>query len=189
MSKVAHLKLVKPEEVESVEERQESPPLSDFDAFFHHWSSYVAGIGHNILGDPAQVDDLVQEVFIKVLENRNKIRDPQAIKGWLTTVAVRRCYRHLRKRKVFVFLGVSSPPSYAEAISNGAPQEHRAVLERVLESLESVSADERIAWSLRYLQGEKLGDIAEACDCSLATVKRRIARVQAHIEQEFGDEP
>jgi RNA polymerase sigma-70 factor (ECF subfamily) len=189
MAKVAHLKLVQPEDDESTDERTEAPGLDDFDAFFKHWSPYVAGIGHNILGDPALVDDLVQEVFIKVLENRNKIRDPNAIKSWLTTTAVRRCYRRLRKRKVFVFLGISTPPAYEEAVSNGAPQEHRAMLERVLKSLDDVSAEDRIAWSLRYLQGEKLNDVAQACDCSLATAKRRIARAQEHLEREFGNEP
>lgn len=163
--------------------------IDDFDAFFAHWSPYVAGIGVNILGDPSTVDDLVQDVFIKVLENRKKIRDPSAIKSWLTTVAVRLCYRKLKKRKVMVFLGIEAPPRVEEVVADTAPQEHRLLLTRVLKSLEDVQTVDRVAWSLRYLQGESLKDVAEYCDCSLATVKRRISRAQAHLEQEFGDGP
>ena len=182
------LTLIRSDEVSAEEPEDVDVSIDDFDAFFAHWSPYVAGIGVNILGDPSAVDDLVQDVFIKVLENRDKIRDPSAIKSWLTTVAVRLCYRKLKKRKVLVFLGIEAPPRFEKAVSEAAPQEHRVLLTRVLKSLENVQTVDRVAWSVRYLQGESLKDTATYCACSLATVKRRIARAQAHLEEEFGDE-
>ena len=41
-------------------------------------------------------------------------------------------------------------------------------------ALDTVPADARIAWVLRYLEQEPLEDVARICGCSLATVKRRI---------------
>ena len=38
--------------------------------------------------------------------------------------------------------------------------------------------DERIAFSLRRLDGMELKEIAHACGCSLATIKRRLARAE-----------
>jgi RNA polymerase sigma-70 factor (ECF subfamily) len=49
-----------------------------------------------------------------------------------------------------------------------------------------VPTEQRIAWALRHVEGEALEDVARACACSLATVKRRIAAVeeqlQAHVQ-------
>jgi RNA polymerase sigma-70 factor (ECF subfamily) len=44
----------------------------------------------------------------------------------------------------------------------------------------------RIAWTLRYVEREKLEEVARLCGCSLATAKRRIAATQAAIEEVFG---
>ena len=40
-------------------------------------------------------------------------------------------------------------------------------------------ADQRIAFSLRYIEGMSLHEVAEAAGCSLATIKRRLTRAQA----------
>ena len=45
--------------------------------------------------------------------------------------------------------------------------------------------DQRLAWSLRYLEGEPLDVIAAACRCSLATVKRRVSAAKKVIDEVF----
>ena len=42
-------------------------------------------------------------------------------------------------------------------------------------------SDQRIAWSLRYVEGYALGEVASACGCSLATAKRKIAAAQHKV--------
>ena len=48
-----------------------------------------------------------------------------------------------------------------------------------------MQADDRIAWTLRYVEGHDLKATAALCDCSFATVKRRIRRAQRYIESHF----
>jgi len=45
----------------------------------------------------------------------------------------------------------------------------------------------RIAWTLRNLDGMPLADVADACGCSLATAKRRIAAAHELIEEAWRD--
>ena len=59
---------------------------------------------------------------------------------------------------------------------------------RVYQILDRIAVDDRIAWALRYVEGQKLEQVAGLVDCSLATAKRRIARAQAAIEEAFRDE-
>ena len=56
--------------------------------------------------------------------------------------------------------------------------ERRALLARVYQVLDKIAVEQRLAWTLRYVEGEKLERVAEQCGCSLATAKRRIASAQ-----------
>jgi len=60
-------------------------------------------------------------------------------------------------------------------------------IKRLYEVLESLPTPERLAWSLRYLEGEPLDVVAAACGCSLATAKRRVSAAKKVIDEVFGD--
>ncbi len=62
------------------------------------------------------------------------------------------------------------------------------LLKRVYAILEELSVNERLAWTLRYVEREQLDDVARLCGCSLATAKRRIAAAQAAIDAIMSDE-
>ncbi len=57
-----------------------------------------------------------------------------------------------------------------------APADPRArlALARVRRALDKLSADERIAFTLRYFEQLELKEVADAMDVSLSTVKRRL---------------
>jgi RNA polymerase sigma-70 factor (ECF subfamily) len=57
----------------------------------------------------------------------------------------------------------------------------------VYQLLEALPIEQRLAWSLRYVEGEKLEAVAEQCGCSLATAKRRISAAHARMQAEFDD--
>lgn len=67
--------------------------------------------------------------------------------------------------------------------SSEASPEERLLLARVYAALDRISVDERLAWSLRHLEGERLDEVAALCGCSLATVKRRIASAQQTLKE------
>ena len=84
----------------------------------------------------------------------------------------------------------TSPGGGGPALELPDPQispEKRALLARVYEILDSMGVERRLAWTLRYVEGEKLEVVAERCGCSLATVKRRIASAQALLLAEMED--
>jgi RNA polymerase sigma-70 factor (ECF subfamily) len=177
-----HLKLVTPED-ESQE--REDPWEDGFDGIFRRYSPYVAAIGIKLLGRDDEVDDLVQDVFLEAYRGLHKLREPAAIKGWLATVAVRTAKRKLRKRRAKRFVGLDQQGSYIQLADSAASPEQRAVLVAVFRFLDTIPVEERLAWTLRHVQGEKLPDVATLCGCSLATVKRRISAAQTKIDGAF----
>ena len=153
-----------------------SAPL-DFDSLFERYAGYVARVAARMLGrDDADVDGVVQEVFFTTLPRLDRIHSEEAARPWLMVVTVRTVHRVLRRRKWRrLFLGESSA---AEIPATGVTPEQSALLARIYRTLDEIESKNRIAWILRYVEGERLEDVADACRCSLATAKRRIATAQ-----------
>jgi RNA polymerase sigma-70 factor (ECF subfamily) len=188
---ISLVRLVAP--VEPVSQRiTPEPPeiplaLLDLDTLFRRYSSYVAAVAHRLLGRDEEVDDTIQEVFLVAVRSLKSVRDPGAIRGWLARITVRTARQRLRKRRMRAFLGLDTPVAYENVSDTGANGEDRALLARVYRVLDALPANQRIAWSLRYVEGEPLENVATLSGCSLATAKRRIAAAARVIEETFAD--
>jgi RNA polymerase sigma-70 factor (ECF subfamily) len=141
-----------------------------------------------LVGRDAEVDDIVQEVFLQAMRGFSQIRDPQALKAWLATVTVRIARRRLQFRKFKAWVGMDDDPGYDCVASSAASPEQRALLSRVYSVLDQIPIDQRLAWTLRTVEGEQVETVASMCGCSLATAKRRIAAAQDRIERDLCDE-
>src|SRR5258708_2484860 len=75
-------------------------PALDLEAAFRRYSRYVAAVALRLLGRDDEVDDVVQEVFLAALRGMRRLREPEAVRGWLATVTVRIAGRRLRRRRL-----------------------------------------------------------------------------------------
>jgi RNA polymerase sigma-70 factor (ECF subfamily) len=150
------------------------------------YSRYVATIGFRILGRRSDLDDLLQDVFLEAHRNLHTLKNWDALRPWLATVTVRVARHMLRVRQLArIFLPMGSMPAFDPIDPNTSTDElllHR----RVYAALDRLPANQRIAWTLQVMQGESLHDIAAACGCSVAAVKRRVAKAQAVVNRELG---
>jgi RNA polymerase sigma-70 factor (ECF subfamily) len=162
------------------------PPTLE-QAFRLH-SSYVAAVATRLLGRDGEVADLVQDVFLTALRDLPRLRDPASLRSWLASMTAHKAQGRFRRRRLRAFLGLDEVYHYEELVDDGASPEQRALLARVYQVLDSVPAADRIAWTLRHVEGQKLEEVALTCGCSLATAKRRIDRAQKRIERAFSDE-
>jgi RNA polymerase sigma-70 factor (ECF subfamily) len=148
----------------------------DFGRVFREYAPYVAAIAMRLLGRDDEVDDLVQEVFLEALRGLGRLREKDALKGWLATVTVRTARRRLRLRRIRGMFHVGDAPAFYDAVADDAASpEQRTLLRELYRALDRVPVDERIAWTLRHVHGEELEAVATLCGCSLATVKRGVA--------------
>ncbi len=149
---------------------------------------YVRAIWNMVLRmlrSTADAEDVVQDTFATAFRELSRLRDTAALRGWLLRIAVRHVHRRLRRRRLRQLLGlerqeadeVSLESIAAEAVS----AEARAELMMIDRILARAPSEQRIAWALRHVEGESLEEVALACGCSLATVKRRIAAVDERL--------
>jgi RNA polymerase sigma-70 factor (ECF subfamily) len=146
---------------------------------FRRYAPYVASIGLRLLGSDGELDDLVQDVFIEAHRGLHQLRSGDAAKGWLARITVRRAVRRLRRRRLRAFFSLDSVTDDAALIDGAATPEERAHVASTYRLLEALPVAQRIAWTLRHVEGETLDEIAVLCGCSKATVQRRV-RAAAH---------
>jgi len=154
---------------------------------YRRYVPYVAAVVLRLGGRNTEVDDLVQDVFLEATRGIERLREPEAVKGWLATIAVRVCRRRLRVRRLRVLLGLDAGFDYSQLVDGAASPVDRLLLAGVYRVLDELPVEARMAFALHHLEGETLEVVARLCGCSLATAKRRVAVAHERIREVFGD--
>ncbi len=139
-----------------------------------------------LLANHGEAEEIVQDTFVTAFEQLGTLREPGAVRGWLGQIAVNLVRRRFRRGRLMRFLGLDRGADDAtlEALADpGISTDQRAELALVDRLLRGMKPALRLAWMLRRVDGLELGEVASLCDCSLATVKRRIAEADAIVDR------
>ena len=158
------------------------------DELFKRHSAYVARLAYRLMGRDADIDDIVQDVFVLLFRRIDTIRQVDAVPAWLATTTVRLTRRRMRVKRIALLLGFGDRIDMAEIEGASDSPEARAALHAVHAALQGVSVNARIAWVLRYLEEERLEDVARLCSCSKSTAKRWIATAQQVVKEALSDD-
>ncbi|HEU0035563.1 MAG TPA: sigma-70 family RNA polymerase sigma factor [Kofleriaceae bacterium] len=140
-----------------------------FEALYRRYAPLVASAARRMLRDASDVDDVVQETFLIAFERLRSLTDPAALRGWIYRIAINRAHRRFRRHR----LAQQGDPYAIVPVAELSPDLH-AELCLIARALD-MPLELRRAWVLRHVMGAALDDVAAACNCSLATVKRRLA--------------
>lgn len=147
------------------------------------YRGYVAAVVMRLLGRDDDVDDVVQDTFVRALDGLPRLEDKTRLKAYLASIAVRLTMRRLGRRRLLQRFGLSERWHPTLLSTPGASGEQKAMLADVYRVLDGCAPEAGVAWTLRYLEGERLEDVAALMGLSLATVKRRIAAVDAQVQE------
>jgi len=142
-----------------------------------------------LLANRGEAEETVQDTFVTAFEQLGTLREPGAVRGWLGQIAVNLVRRRFRRGRLMRFLGLDRGADDAtlEALADpGISTDQRAELALVDRLLRGMKPALRLAWMLRRVDGLELGEVASLCDCSLATIKRRIAEADAIVDRHVG---
>jgi RNA polymerase sigma-70 factor (ECF subfamily) len=146
---------------------------------FKRYGRDVERVLFRVLGPDVELADLLHDVFVAALTSIDQVRDPNALRGWLTGIAVRKARKCIVKRRRWRIIQFFAPTDMPEAEARVTPTEVSEALRCTYEVLNKLPADERMAFALRHVDGMELTAVAAACGVSLATIKRRLTRAHA----------
>jgi RNA polymerase sigma-70 factor, ECF subfamily len=147
-------------------------------AFFDRHVAMVRRLLIRVMGPDPDLGDLLQEVFLRALEQIGKLEDPDRLRSWLASIAVFTARGEIRRRKRHAWLRTEAD---LPEVPIELDPESAQVLRLTYAALGKLDADERITFALRHIEGMELTEVAAACDVSLSTIKRRLARAQARF--------
>jgi RNA polymerase sigma-70 factor (ECF subfamily) len=139
-----------------------------------------------LLRHASDAEDVVQDAFVDAFDQMASLREPALFRRWLTGIAVHKAHRRLRKRRLLRALGLGDPrqqETLEDCLSPGVSPEMYAEIVCLDHVLAQLPDAPRIAWQLRHVEGYRLEEVAELCECSLATAKRRLAQADSRIRQ------
>jgi RNA polymerase sigma-70 factor (ECF subfamily) len=139
---------------------------------------YVERVLARILGVDGELPDLLHDVFVNALDSIDSLRTPSMLREWLRGVTVfvaRGCLRRRRRRQ---WLVLRRPEDLPDIPGDLLPSDAGDALARTYRALSALPADERIAFALRFVAEMELTEVADACQVSLATIKRRLEKAQ-----------
>ena len=165
-----------------------------FELLVEKYQRKLARLLSRFIRDPAEVEDVTQEAFIKAYRALPAFRGDSAFYTWLYRIAINTAKNALvsnRRRPVDFDLDLQDPEQYdrhARLKEGDTPEgvllteEIRSVVEKAMEQLPE---DLRTAIVLRELEGLSYEEIAEAMDCPVGTVRSRIFRAREAIDKKL----
>ena len=156
------------------------------------WESYapmVFGLLERSLGPAGEAEDVMQEVFLRVYSRAHTINDPNALRSFVYSVAIRILKWELRKRRVRHFLRLSPSGDLPDAPAPTADLEHRDLLRRFYAVLDRLESQERLLFGLRHLERLTVQEMTEVLGISAATVKRRLAVASTRVANLVAADP
>jgi len=162
--------------------------MAAFEVLYRRHAPFALNLAVRLAGNATDVEDIVHDAFLRARARILDLRDRGAFRSWLGSIVVRLVRSRLRRRRLLVALGLiqmGEPVDLDTVASHDAGPEARALLAQVYALLGTIPADDRIAWTLRYVERHQLDDVAELAGCSLATAKRRIQRAQRFLSDHF----
>jgi RNA polymerase sigma-70 factor (ECF subfamily) len=148
----------------------------------HAWNLYEAelhGWARHRLSNPADADDLLQDIFLKALRQGEQFCSVQNARAWLFEVARNALADRLRVQRDTVELpdDLASPVDEADTVDTLT-----TCLPRVLSEL---SPEDRDAITLCDLEGKAQADYAKAKGLSLSAAKSRLQRARVRMKQQM----
>ena len=166
-----------------------------FRVLFERKHRKVYLIAYQILGDPSQAEEVVQEVFLSLWQHCGRYRPAFAVNSWLSRIAANRAIDRWRsgraERRSRVFPEAIEPePAAAAAVSSpGRPAEPEELtgwreLQAIWDELAGLlPPQQRAAFALREIEGLSTSEVAEAIGCSASTVRSHIAEARRTLQQ------
>lgn len=145
-------------------------------ALYDRYAPIVERIVRRLVGTDADIDveDVMHDAFVRAFAAIGSLDDPKALEKWMRTIGARTAYRAIRSKKLRRWLQFWEP-TQVQYVS--APQVDHDMLEafqRTYAVLRTMPPKLRVPFTLRLIEGMELSEVAEICEVSLATIKRRI---------------
>lgn len=138
---------------------------------------YTYRIVRLFIASEQDAEDMVQNVYLKVLEKADTLKNPDCFYTWLRRVTENECKNHLKKHKPVLWSGTqedfnSSINSERAIVSTEVSVETDEVNKLLFEAIETLPREKQVCLQLFYFEGADIAEIASALGIPKAQSKQ-----------------
>ena len=166
-----------------------------FDFLVGKYQRRLARLLSRFIRDPAEIEDVTQEAFIKAYRALPSFRGDSAFYTWLYRIGINTAKNYLSASNKRPLLSGDYEDEDGETVDFSAqapdlntPETeymNRQIVETVNRAVEALPEELRMAITLREMEGMSYEDIALAMDCPIGTVRSRIFRAREAISAQL----
>jgi RNA polymerase sigma-70 factor (ECF subfamily) len=173
-------------EITSLVEQARTGDRAAYGELVERFRTTVYGIALARLRNPAEAEELTQEVFLHGMRKLPQLREANCFAGWLRQITVRMAINRLTRRgpvqgvegEVLEQAEAAGPGPLAEMIRD----EQKAELYRGLERLKPLDRATLVAF---YLRGRSLKQMSREFETPVGTIKRRLHVARNRLKRQM----
>lgn len=136
------------------------------------------------------VEDLAQEVFIKIYKNISKFNEDSSLYTWIYRITMNTCIDQIKKERKIVYINTSVETEDGEVeiqLEDESQRlddivENNIKKETLIKAIKSLPAEQRALIVLRDIRQFKYMEIAEMLKLNLGTIKSKISRARQALK-------
>jgi RNA polymerase sigma-70 factor (ECF subfamily) len=150
---------------------------------------WLKGLVYGVLGRSQDLDDIMQEVCLRVITSIHTLRDPQCFKGWLAMVARREALKHCRRKWGGGYVDVDGEDVQLESPADGPLEglERKELCERAKAAVEELPQKYREVFLLAATGELSYAQMAEVLNVPITTMQIRLVRARKMIQSQMTD--
>jgi len=164
---------------------REGDPVA-FRLLVERYQPMVRARAGRLCANPSDVDDVVQESFLRAFIALDQLRDPDRFAGWLAGVVLNVC-RGLRRRQQLTLVPDWPEPLHPAAADGLPSAEDLDRAEALGAAVADLPAGQRRAVTLHYYAGLPPAQIAEPAGAARVSLHRARLRLRAYLTKHRPD--
>ena len=156
-----------------------------FDELIERWSEPIWKYVRRLTNTDDTADEIVQNVWLRVLRGITRLRDGSKLRAWLFGIARRALMDRLREQYAAPDLSDIDVTGLPAPTDNAGSEDIETDLAAVQHELARLPMVEREVLTLFYLQELSLGEVAEVLGVPVGTVKSRLFRARRRLRRDI----
>ena len=158
-----------------------------FEQLVHKYEQAVFSTIYRYIGNRDDVEDLAQEIFLKVWRNAKKFKGKSKFSTWLYRIVVNHCinYRRKHKYKHTSLDELTEKGITPESLKVMPDWEQRRRVELVRKAVNELPERQRMALVLSQFEGRSYREVAEIMKVSLSSVESLIFRGRSSLREKL----
>ena len=177
--------LVEPELIE----RARAADGQAFNQIVLAYRKRILGTISRLIGRPEDVEDVAQEVFVRLYYSLDQLRSPEVFEPWLYRLTVNAAYDYLRRRKRRAESRMADLTEQqvlmADSVAGAKQEENEREKSRVREFMDAlfrhVSEEDRLLLTLKEVEGLSLKELEQVYSTNENALKVRLFRARQRV--------